>query len=171
MCDFCARALSCRHSNLLQFIDGRFVSKPGHNCRYDCAHEGCETKRCVYHDNQAGCCRVREVGLCEHNTRSAYMQSTALHLPLAMTLKLQDLLGGKCPRRALALMREAFPGDPLVSKMTTRWITNWSRRRVPPSPSTKGNRREKGSSFAGGAMQRGHLNGSYIMREFCEVGY
>ena len=34
-------------------------------------------------------------------------------------------------------MREAFPGDPLVSKMTARWITNWSQRRMPPPLSTK----------------------------------
>ena len=33
-------------------------------------------------------------------------------------------------------MREAFPGDPLVSEMTARWITNWSQRRRPPPPST-----------------------------------
>ena len=65
------------------------------------------------------------------------MQDTALHLPLAMTLKLQDLLAGNCPQRALALMREAFPGDPLVSKMTAWWITNWSQRRMPPPASTK----------------------------------
>ena len=47
----------------------------------------------------------------------------ALHL-LAMARKLQDLLAGNCPWRALAVMREAFPGDPLVSKMTARGIRN-----------------------------------------------
>ena len=57
-----------------RIIDGCFVSKPGHNCRYDCAHEGCETKRWVYQDNHVGCGRVREVGICEHTTGSAYMQ-------------------------------------------------------------------------------------------------
>ena len=31
--------------------------------------------------------------------------------------------------------------------------------------------REQGSSFAGGPTQKGHLNGSYIMPEFCLVGY
>ena len=31
--------------------------------------------------------------------------------------------------------------------------------------------REQGSSFAGGPTQKGHLNGSYIMAEFCVVGY
>ena len=54
------------------------------------------------------------------------MQGTALHLPLGMTLKLQDLLAVNCPERAWALMRQAFPGDPLVNQMTTRWISNWS---------------------------------------------
>ena len=101
-------------------IDGRFMSKPGHNRRYDCAHEGCQTKRWVYQDNDAGCWKVREVGFSEHTTRSAYMQGTALYLPLAMTLKLQDVLAGNCPWRALALMQEAFLGDPSVSKMTAR---------------------------------------------------
>ena len=81
--------------------------------------------------------RVREVGFREHTTRSAYMQGKTLHLPLAMTLKLQDLLAGDCPRWALALMREACPGDPLVSKMTSWWVTNWAQRRKPPPPSTK----------------------------------
>ena len=84
-------------STAARTIGGRFVSKPGHNRRYDCAHQGCETKRWVYHDNYAGCWRVREVGICQHNSRSAYMQGTTLHLPLAMTLKLQDLLAGNCP--------------------------------------------------------------------------
>ena len=28
-------------------IDGRFVSKPGHNRRYECAHQGCGTQRWV----------------------------------------------------------------------------------------------------------------------------
>ena len=65
------------------------------------------------------------------------MQGTALHLPLAMTLKMQDLLAGDYPHRGLAPMREAFPGDPLVSKMTARWITNSSQRRMPPPPSAK----------------------------------
>ena len=78
-----------------------------------------------------------KVGIYEHATHSAYMQGTALHLPLAITLKLQDLLAGNCLQRALALMREAFPGDPLVSKMTARWVTNWAQRRRPPPPSTK----------------------------------
>ena len=107
-------------STAARTIDGRFVSRSGHNRHYDCAHEGCETKRWVYRDNDAGCWRVREVGFCEHTTRSTYMQGTALHLPLALTLQLQDLLSDNCPKRALALMREAFPGDPLVSKMTAR---------------------------------------------------
>ena len=31
--------------------------------------------------------------------------------------------------------------------------------------------REQGFSFAWGPTQRGHLNGSYIMHEICEVGY
>ena len=78
---------------------------------------------------------MREVGFCEHTTRSAYMQRTALHLPLTMTPKPQDLLTGNCPQRALALMREAIPSDPLVSKMTARWTTNWSQRRRPLPPS------------------------------------
>ena len=65
-------------------------------------------------------------------TRLAYMQGTSLHLPLAMTLKLQYLLASNCPQRALALMREAFPGDPLVSKMTAPWITSWAQCRRPP---------------------------------------
>ena len=65
------------------------------------------------------------------------MQGTTLQLPLAMTLKLQDLLASNCPQRALALMREAFPGDPLVSKMTDRQITNWSQRCMPSPPGTK----------------------------------
>ena len=124
-------------STAARTIDGRFVSKPGHNRRYDCAHQGCETKQWVYHDNDAGCWRVREVGICEHNTRSAYMQDTALLLPLVMTPRLQDLLAGNCPQRAFALMRRAFPGDPLVSKMTAWWITNGSQRRMPPPLSTK----------------------------------
>ena len=124
-------------STAARTFHGCFVSKPGHNRRYDCAHENCETKRWVYYDNDASCWRAREVGFREHITRSAYMQSTTLHSPLAMTLKLQDLLDGNCPRRALALMWEAFPGDPLVSKMTARWLTNWSQRGNPPPPSTK----------------------------------
>ena len=99
-------------------INGRFVSEPGHNRRYDCAQQGWVTQQWVYHDHDAGCWRVGDVGICEHNTRSAYMQGTAPHLPLAMTLKLQDLLGGNCPQRALGLMREPFPGDPLVNNMT-----------------------------------------------------
>ena len=107
-------------STAARSVDGPFVSKPGHNRRYDCAQQGCGTQRWVYHDHDAGCWRVEEVGVCEHNTRSAYMPGTALHLPLAMTLKLQDLLAGNCPQRALALMREAFPGDALVNKMTAR---------------------------------------------------
>ena len=124
-------------STAARSIDGRFVSKPGHNRRHECAQQGCGTQRWVYHDDDAGCWRVKEVGICEHNTRSAYMQGTALHLPLAMTLKLQDLLAGNCPQRAQALMREAFPGDALVNKMTARWITNWSQHRMTPPPSTK----------------------------------
>ena len=107
-------------STAARTIDGRFVSKLGHNCCYDCAQQGCGTQQWVYYDHDASYWRVRKVGICEHNTRSAYMQGTALHLPLAMTLKLQDLLGGNCPQRALALMREAFTGDPLVNKMTAR---------------------------------------------------
>ena len=77
------------------------------------------------------------LGISEHSTRSAYMQATTLHCPLDLTLNLQDLLPGNCSQRALALMREAFPGDPFVSKMTARWITNWSQRRMSPRPSTK----------------------------------
>ena len=38
---------------------------------------------------------------------------------------------------SIALMREAFPGDPLMSKMSARWITNWAQCRRPPRPSTK----------------------------------
>ena len=113
------------------------MSKPGHNRRYECAQQGCGTQRWVYHDNDAGCWRVKGVGICEHNTRSAYMQGTALHLPLPMMPKLQVLPDGNCPERALALMREVFPRDALVNKMTARWITNWSQCRMPPPPSTK----------------------------------
>ena len=54
-----------------------------------------------------------------------------------MTLKLKDLLQGNCPQRAPALMREAFPGDPVVGKMSAKWIPNWNARRAPPPPSTK----------------------------------
>ena len=32
--------------------------------------------------------------LCDHTARSAYVQGTPLHLPLAMMLKLQDVLAG-----------------------------------------------------------------------------
>ena len=56
---------------------------------------------------------------------------------MPMTLKLKDLLQGNCPQRALALMREAFPGDPVVGKMSAKWIANWNARRAPPPPSTK----------------------------------
>ena len=107
-------------STAARTIDGRFVSKPGHNRRYDYAQQGCGTQRWVYHDHDAGCWRVKKVRFCEHNSRSAYMQGTALHLPLAMMLKLQYLVAGNCPWRALALMREAIPGDALVNKMTAR---------------------------------------------------
>ena len=75
--------------------------------------------------------------MCEHNTCSAYMQGTALHLPLPMTMMLQDLLAGNCPQRALALMRQPFPCDALVNKMTAWWITNWLQRGMPPPPGTK----------------------------------
>ena len=81
--------------------------------------------------------RLEKSDFCEHTTCSAYLQGAALHLPLAMTLKLQDRLAGNRPQRPLALMREAFPGDPLVSKMTARWITNWFQRRRQPPFSTK----------------------------------
>ena len=170
--------------------------------RYECAEQGCGTQRWVYHDHDSGCWRVKEVGICEHNTRSAYMQGTALPLPLPMTLKLQDLLAGNCPQRALALMWEAFRSDALVKKMTAQWITNWSQRRMPAPASTKAalekwindlapetndghdpycfmhTIKEDGSCFFAGLTtpnlirnaQRGHLNRSYIMSEFCEAG-
>ena len=64
------------------------------------------------------------------------MQGKALYLPLPMTLKLQDLLAGNSPQRGLALMRKAFPGDPLVSKMTAGWISNGCQHCMPPAPST-----------------------------------
>ena len=111
-------------STAARTIYGRFMSILRHNCRCQCAEQGCGTQRWVYHEQDAGCWRVKELGICEHNTRSAYMQGTALHLPLPMTLKLQDFVAGNCSQRALALMREAFPGDALVNKMTARWITN-----------------------------------------------
>ena len=51
------------------------------------------------------------VGL-EKSGSSAHMQGATLHLALAMTLKLQDLLANNCPQRALVLIRKAFLGDP-----------------------------------------------------------
>ena len=60
-----------------------------------------------------------------------------MHLPLGMTLKLQDLLAGNCPQRVLPLMWEAFLGDPLVDKMTARRTTNLAQQCRPPHPSTK----------------------------------
>ena len=39
-------------------------------------------------------------------------------LHLHKTLKLKNLLQGNCPQRAVAWMREAIPGDPLVGKMS-----------------------------------------------------
>ena len=92
----------------------------------------------MYHNHDAGCWRVQEIRIYAQDTRSAYMQGTALHLPLAMTLELQDLLAGNCPQQGLALIRQAFPGNPMMSKMTARWITNWSQRRMPSAPSLKG---------------------------------
>ena len=78
-------------------IHSGIVSKPGQKRHYDCAQEGCKTKCWVYQNNDAGCWRVRAVGFCAVTARSAYMKGRALHLPLAMTQKLQDVLAGNCP--------------------------------------------------------------------------
>ena len=94
--------------------DDRFLYRLGHNHRHECAHESCEAKRWVSHDNNASCRRFAEVGLFEHTTCLAYVQGTDLQLRLAMTLTLQDVLPGKCPRRALAPMREPFSGYPFL---------------------------------------------------------
>ena len=118
-------------------VDGRFVSIPGRQNVYACSCEGYDTKRYVRHDQVAGRWTIKQIGLCEHGTNSSYLEGTSLHLPMPMTLKLKDLLQGNCPQRALALMREAFPGDPVVGKMSAKWIANWSARRAPPPPSTK----------------------------------
>ena len=118
-------------------VDGRFVSIPGRQNMYACSCEVCDTKRYVRHDQVAGRWTIKQIGLCEHGTNSSYLEGTSLHLPLPMTLKLKDLLQGNCPQRALALMREAFPGDPVVGKMSAKWIANWNARRAPPPPSTK----------------------------------
>ena len=119
-------------------VDGCFVSIPGRQNVYACSCEGCDTKRYVRHDQVAGQWTIKQIGLCEHGTNSSYLEGMSLHLPLPMTLKLKDLLQGNCPQRALALMREAFPGDPVVGKMSAKWIANWNARRPPPPPpSTK----------------------------------
>ena len=113
------------------------MSIPGRQNVYACSCEGCDTKRYVRHDQVAGRWTIKQIGLCEHGTNSSYLEGTSLHLPLPMTLKLKDLLQGNCPQRALALMREAFPGGPVVGKMSAKWIANWNARRAPPPPSTK----------------------------------
>ena len=104
---------------------------------YYCAHEGRNTKQRVYHDNDLGCERVREVRFREHTPRSTYMQRTTVHLLLARTLQLQHLLGRYCSQRAMVLMLEAFSGDPFDSKMTLWLITRWGWRPRPPPASTK----------------------------------
>ena len=65
------------------------------------------------------------------------MQGTTLHLSLPMTLKLQELVAVICPHRALALMPDAFWGDPLVSTNTALSMTNRAQRGRPPPRSTK----------------------------------
>ena len=118
-------------------VDGRFVSILGRQSVYECSCEGCDTKQYVRHDQVARRWTIKQIGLCEHGPNSSYLEGTSLHLLLHMTLKLKDLLQGDCPQRALALMREACPGDPLVGKMSAKWIANWNARQAPPPPSTK----------------------------------
>ena len=118
-------------------VDGWFVSIPGRQNVYACSCEGCDSKRYVQHDQVAGRWTIKQIGLCEHGTNSSYLECLSLHLPMPMTLKLKDLLQGNCPQRALALMREAFLADPVVGKMSAKWIANWNARRAPSPPSTK----------------------------------
>ena len=107
------------------------MSIPGWQIVYACSCEGCDSKGYVRHDQVAGRWTIKQIGLCDHGPNSSYLEGKSLHLPLRMTLKLKDLLQGHCPQRALALMREAFPGDPVVEK---KWIAHWNAWRAPSPP-------------------------------------
>ena len=110
------------------------MSIPGRQPVYASSCEGCDTKRYVQHDQVAGRWTIKQIGFCEHGPNSSYLEGTSLHLPLHMTLKLKDYLQGNCPQRALALMREAFPGDRVIGKMSATWIAHWNARRLPRPP-------------------------------------
>ena len=101
------------------------MSIPGRQPVYACSCEGCDTKRYVRHDQVDGRWTIKQIGLCEHGPNSSYLEGTSLFL-------LKDLLQGNCPHRALALMREAFLDDPVVGKMSAKWIANWNARRAAP---------------------------------------
>ena len=115
-------------------VDGRFVSNDDRQSVYACSCEGCDTKRYVRDDQVAGQWTIKRISLCELGPNSSYSEGTSLHLPLHMILKLKDLLQTNCPQWALALMREAFPGDLVVGKISTKWIANWNLRPPPRLP-------------------------------------
>ena len=112
-------------------VDRRFVAMPSRQCVYTCSCEGCDTKPYVRHDRVAGRWTIWQIGVCEHGTNLSYLEGKSLHLLLYMTMKLTDLLQSNSPQRALALMREEFLGDPMVGKMSAKWITNWNAQRAP----------------------------------------
>ena len=119
--------LTCKlASDAARTVDGCFVANPTRQSPYACSCEGCDTKWYVRHEGVAGRWTTRQIGLHEYGANSAYLEGKSLYLPLYMTLKLKDLPRGNCPQRALALMQEAFPSDPMVGKMLAKWNTNWN---------------------------------------------
>ena len=101
---------------------------------YACFCGDCDTKRYKRHDHVAGRWTIKEIGVCEHGPNSSYLEGASLHLPLHMTLELKDLLQSNCPQRALILMREVFPSDPVLGQKPAKWIARWNARPTPPSP-------------------------------------